>query len=302
MKLALKIDVDTLRGTRVGVPNLLKLFDEHHLQATFLFSLGPDNTGQAIKRIFRPGFLKKVSRTSVIQVYGVRTLLNGLLWPGPHISRREAPTMQDVALKGHEVGIHCYDHIRWQDQLTTLSQEQVLEEVKKAHDAFQTVFSTPAKTMGAAGWQANHNSLAAYDTFALDYASDMRGTSAFYPVTEGVVHKTLQVPTTLPTLDELIGRPEYPLKNLADHYLRLLKPDGLNVLTIHAELEGMAYLEWFRLLLNHLKHNRVEIVTTAHVAKGVLASSHPIPCCKIVQQEIEGRSGLLACQGEPVIF
>ena len=81
--LAIKIDVDTDRGTRIGVPNLLDLFDEFNIKTTFLFSLGPDNTGRAIKRIFRPGFLTKVSRTSVVSTYGLRTLLNGILLPGP---------------------------------------------------------------------------------------------------------------------------------------------------------------------------------------------------------------------------
>ena len=75
--LAIKVDVDTDRGTRIGVPNLLAVFEEFGVKATFLFSLGPDNTGRAIKRIFRPGFLSKVSRTSVVSTYGIRTLMNG---------------------------------------------------------------------------------------------------------------------------------------------------------------------------------------------------------------------------------
>ncbi|MBI2226175.1 MAG: 4-deoxy-4-formamido-L-arabinose-phosphoundecaprenol deformylase, partial [Betaproteobacteria bacterium] len=64
MKLALKIDVDTYRGTRDGVPRLVEMLKKHNAGATFLFSLGPDHTGRAIKRVFRPGFMKKVSRTS----------------------------------------------------------------------------------------------------------------------------------------------------------------------------------------------------------------------------------------------
>jgi len=63
MKLALKIDVDTYRGTRDGVPRLVEMLKKHNAGATFLFSLGPDHTGRAIKRVFRPGFMKKISRT-----------------------------------------------------------------------------------------------------------------------------------------------------------------------------------------------------------------------------------------------
>ena len=88
--LALKIDVDTLRGTREGVPRLLDLLDRHGVRATFLFSLGPDHTGRAIRRVFRKGFVGKVQRTSVVRHYGVRTLLYGTALPGPDIGRRAA--------------------------------------------------------------------------------------------------------------------------------------------------------------------------------------------------------------------
>ena len=40
-----------------GVPNLARLLDKYGARATFLFSLGPDPTGWALRRVFRPGFL-----------------------------------------------------------------------------------------------------------------------------------------------------------------------------------------------------------------------------------------------------
>ena len=88
MHLALKIDVDTLRGTREGVPALVAMLKKHGAGATFLWSLGPDHTCRAIKRVFRRGFVSKVQRTSVVRHYGVRTLLYGTLLPGPDIGRR----------------------------------------------------------------------------------------------------------------------------------------------------------------------------------------------------------------------
>lgn len=76
-QIALKIDVDTLRGTREGVPALARLLERANARATFLFSLGPDHTGWALRRALRPGFLKKVSRTSVLEHYGLK---NPLVW------------------------------------------------------------------------------------------------------------------------------------------------------------------------------------------------------------------------------
>ncbi len=296
-KLAIKIDVDTDRGTRIGVPNLLKLFSELDIPATFLFSLGPDNTGQAIKRIFRPGFLKKVSRSSVVSIYGVRTLLNGTLLPAPDIGKRNRDVMRAAHAAGHEVGIHCYDHIRWQDGLSAMSPVEVYAEFGKARDAFEKIFGFTAKTAGAAGWQANAFSLDAYDAAGLAYGSDTRGTCPFYPRVGGRTFKTLQIPTNLPTLDELLGRPEYPLDSLTDFYLNRLVTTMTNTFTTHAEIEGMKYLEWFKGFLVKAKAAGVEFVKGDDIRQAVLADPARIPVCDLLQGEIDGRSGTMAVQG-----
>lgn len=299
IQLGIKVDIDTDRGTRIGVPNLLSLFDQEEIKATFLFSLGPDNTGRAIKRIFRPGFLKKVSRTSVLQVYGLRTLLNGVLLPGPHIGKRRAPIMRQVKQAGHEIGIHCYDHIKWQDGLATMSLPTVRDELNKAQAVFYHVFGQKAKTAGAAGWQADEKSLQAYDDAGFTYASDCRGISPFYPVVRGRRFSTLQLPTTLPTLDELWGRPEYPEESLIPYYQKLLRPGQLNVLTIHAELEGMAFLNWFERFIQTLKREGICFAPLEDLASNCFKQGG-VPSCQMNQGEIDGRSGTLALQGDIV--
>lgn len=295
-KIAIKIDVDTDRGTRIGVQNLLNLFDELAIPATFLFSLGPDNTGRAIKRIFRPGFLKKVSRSSVVSVYGIRTLLNGTLLPAPHIGKRNQKIMQAAQAAGHEVGIHCYDHIRWQDGLATMTSAEVSAEFAKARTEFFRIFGFPAKTAGAAGWQANALSLKVYDDAELFYASDARGACPFYPRVNNVVFNTLQIPTNLPTLDELIGRPEYPLEKLTDFYLSQLVDTVTNTFTTHAEIEGMKYLSWFKEFLQSAKAQNIKFMKVEDIAYESLADKHSIPICDLIQGTVDGRSGTMAVQ------
>ncbi len=138
--IALKIDVDTYRGTREGVPRLAQVLKRVGAQATFLFSVGPDHTGRAIKRVFRPGFMGKVKRTSVVEHYGLKTLMYGVLLPGPHIGKRCRSFMHEIARSGFEVGVHTYDHIKWQDGVATASESWTRRELTLALDEFVAVF------------------------------------------------------------------------------------------------------------------------------------------------------------------
>jgi peptidoglycan/xylan/chitin deacetylase (PgdA/CDA1 family) len=262
-----------------------------------LFALGPDNTGKAIRRVFRPGFFQKVSRTSVVQVYGIRTLLNGTLLPAPHIGSRHADAMRRVRDAGFEVGIHCNDHFKWQDYLFKMSLDQVREEFGRARTEFRRIFGCEAATAGAPGWQATADSKQVYDEAELLYASDTRGESAFFPEIGGRVFKTLEIPTTLPTFDELMGRPEYPDEKIIPHYVSLLKQDRPNILTIHAEIEGMAKLPLFRQLMQAWADQGVRFVRMDDLAREILANRDAVPVRPLVMAEIDGRSGKVATQG-----
>ena len=296
IRLALKVDVDTDRGTRIGVPNLVADCREVEAPASFLFSLGPDQTGRAITRIFRPGFFRKVSRTSVVQIYGVRTLLNGTLLPAPHIGRRNPGVMRAVRDAGFEVGIHCYNHYRWQDYVQRMPLAEVRAEFVAARAEFLRVFGHEAKTAGAAGWQSNARSREVYDEADLLYASDTRGGGAFFPRVDGRAFRTLEIPSTLPTFDELMGRPEYPDSAIVPHYLSLLRADRPNVLTIHAEIEGMGRRALFRELLRACRQAGVQFIRMDDLARELLANRAAIPVRDQVQTEIDGRSGFVASQ------
>ena len=295
-RLALKVDVDTDRGTRVGVPNLEADCRRYGVPACFLFSLGPDQTGRAVTRVFRPGFFKKVSRTSVVQIYGVRTLLNGTLLPAPHIGRRHASLMRTVQDAGFEVGIHCFNHYLWQDYVQTMALAEIRAQFAAAGAEFSRIFGLAAATAGAAGWQSNARSRQVYDEAGLLYSSDTRGFRPFLPSIDGQVFRTIEIPTTLPTLDELMGRPEYPDAALAGHLLSLLRPDALNVLTVHAEIEGMGRRRIFQEFLEGCRRGGVAFVRLADEARALLADRTRLPVHEQLMAPIDGRSGLVATQ------
>jgi len=298
VKLALKVDVDTYRGTRYGVPRLVELLKKHGAGATFLFSLGPDHTGRAIKRVFRRGFLGKVSRTSVVSNYGLTTLLYGTLLPGPNIGRRCAAVMREVRQAGFEVGIHSWDHVKWQDGVATADARWTERLMRLATARFEEIFGEPARTHGAAGWQMNVHALRLTQRLHFDYCSDTRGTCPFVPVWRAEIVACPQLPTTLPTLDELIGTNGLDARNVAEHVLGLTeKPAAAgHVYTLHAELEGGKLAPAFEELLAGWKRQGYELVSMRAIAESL--DLKKLPRHEIAVGAVPGRSGTLALQGK----
>jgi undecaprenyl phosphate-alpha-L-ara4FN deformylase len=297
-QLALKIDVDTYRGTREGVPRLVEILQRYNAQATFFFSLGPDHTGRAIKRVFRPGFLGKVSRTSVVEHYGIKTLLYGTLLPAPDIGRKCADIMRMVRLAGFETGIHCYDHIRWQDYVANQDGEWTRRELQLAVDRYTEIFGEAPHAHAAAGWQMNRHALRLMQRFGFQYSSDTRGAYPFIPTWQAEIIACPQLPTTLPTLDELMNRDGITLDNIAQHILKLTEVPSItgHVYTLHAELEGGKWLPIFEQLLQGWQAQGYELVSLQQYLQGLDLAA--LPRREVVMREVEGRVGKLAVQDE----
>lgn len=294
--IALKIDVDTYRGTLQGVPRLAEVLERHGARATFLFTLGPDHTGRAIKRVFRQGFLGKVRRTSVVSHYGVRTLLYGVVLPGPRIGRRCERILREIAQRGFETGVHTWDHIKWQDGVARANRDWTRRLLELAREEFTRVFARAPEVHGAAGWQMNRYVPQLQLEAGFRYASDTRGHAPFVPVLEGREIAVAQLPTTLPTLDELIGRDDLAGIDPIDHLLRLSEARADHVFTLHAELEGGAYLEGFDRLLGQWRRRGIRLTDLAGYAATLDVAS--LPRCVIDVGTVPGRSGTLAVQGE----
>lgn len=290
-RIALKVDVDTLRGTREGVPRLLGALAKAGARATFLWSLGPDHTGWALRRIFRPGFFAKVSRTSVLEHYGLKTLLYGVLLPAPDIGREAAAVMRSVRDAGHECGIHTWDHVLWQDNVRRRDRAWTERQMGLAFERFSTIFGAPPSTHGAAGWQMNSDAFRQLDAWGFAYASDGRGTAPYVPRVDGRTLSHVQLPTTLPTFDELLGIDGRDEDAVVAEILRLSAGEQDHVFTLHAELEGGRLAPAFAALLAGWRSQGHRLVTLGELYAGLDRQALPVRSPQ--WGTVAGRSGEL---------
>jgi undecaprenyl phosphate-alpha-L-ara4FN deformylase len=291
-KIGLRVDADTLAGTRDGVPRLLEVLARYDIKASFFFSVGPDNMGRHLWRLLRPQFFRKMLRSNAPSLYGWNILLAGTAWPGPKIRPRLGPVLRRTLDCGHEIGLHAWDHQAWQAGIEGWPEEGTARQLRLGLDALEQCLGQKVECSAAPGWRADQGVLEVKELFPMRYNSDCRGLSPFRPLLARGAG-TAQIPVSLPTFDEAVGT----VASQDDFNRFILKTAqecaGVPVYTIHTEVEGVSRRALFAGLLHEAAASGFSFCPLGELLPADLAS---LPLGRVERNAFPGREGWLGCQ------
>jgi peptidoglycan/xylan/chitin deacetylase (PgdA/CDA1 family) len=287
VKLGLRIEVATLRGTREAAPRMAAALKAAGAGGTFLFSLGPDHTGRSL------GSLPPVRR---LKCYGPAALLSGTLLPGADIGRRGAEAMRSVQAEGHEAGILAFDRARWLARIAAAGEAWTAAAMRRARERYEEIFGAPALTHGAPGWRMNRFAFRHAQRLGFRHGSDTRGTGPFIPVVRGEIVACPQLPTTLPTLDEAMAQghsPDEAIQRLLEAS-RDPRPTG-HIYAARAEVEGTVFAPALAALLAGWRALGYDVVSLSDYAAGLELAR--LPRRVVALEPAAGASVAVATEG-----
>ncbi len=257
--ICIRVDVETVNCLLRGVPNLLELFDKYSFKATFFVPMGPDCLG----RNFKTSDLTRYLRLVPLKKFGLKNLLYGLLLPPPEMGKHRSE-LTSIAEHGHEVGLHGYNHAEWARSLH-LPQQDTEKMFLKGYNEFTEIFGKRPKAFSSPEFKTTEHILSMLDRYDFLYGSDSRRQTPFWPKNERRTFETLQVPVTMPNLEELSWRgmsDREALKHVYSELEKKIEFGGLAVFLIHPSYEGLWKRSLFSALLNFIDRRRDELWIT----------------------------------------
>ena len=244
-------------------------------------------------------------RSGAGSLYGFPTVVYGTLLPAPRIGERCEAEIRSVAAAGHDTGVHAWDHVAWHDGLDGWSRETIAEHVARAHAEYERILGSPARSSAAAGWTANARSLEveAERRPPLLFTSNTRVGKPFFPRAGGRVFPTVEIPTTLPTLDETLAWDGLETEEAQLAWFRDAPSpqpsEHATVHTIHTEVEGRSRRRLFEAILDAWIARGATFPTLGELAAEALALRASIPERDLVRTTLPGRGGTVATGWPP---
>lgn len=257
---ALRVDVEASSCLLRGIPALWEILEEHEIKASFFIPMGPDRTWLGFNWARAKSYLK----LEPLRKFGLKTIMRGLLSTPSEMGRLciESGVNQ---LRGCEFALHGYDHAGWVRGIRRKAPGEVKAILLRGICEYRRVFGRKPLGFASPEFKWTAETLRLLDELGFKYGSDFRADAPFKPVINGLTLKTIQIPVTLPNLEELSWAglsDNEALKAILKSLEAKINSGRLAVLLIHPSYEALWKRRQLETVLRHVAENRGKLWIT----------------------------------------
>jgi hypothetical protein len=265
------------------------LFSEFQVRASFFFPLGLDCPGRYPSRAW-------ASRAYLPW----QDLLRGGILPARDFGSESRRLFELARKDGHDVGLVGVSPFAWAEKMAIADSDWVGSQFAAIDTAVEEWCPNDRGGLASMGWQVHPALIEGLVPERAAYSSVCRGKMPFYPVLQGKRSAIPEIPTTLPTVQELLLCPEVTLQNVHEYLYAEschVLPAG-HVFTLFADREGIAGITLMEKLLTMWKGQDGSVRALGDVLREVNVDS--LPHHQVGWGRFAGARGYMATQSLPV--
>lgn len=264
MSFSLRIDIDTRKGLKKGVPFLRRLSNKFNVDFSYYIPIGGEsnlielmkyrgnNSSFSNKYIPKLNFFEKL-----------RMVLKPV-----NFFQKNADLLKELRNEGNEVGVHGFKHREWTRSIDKLNLSKIFEKIETS---YMEVFDDKPKSFAAPGFITNEKVLSKLDEFNYCCASDLENKTPFIPNDFNHV----QVPITMkhgrtPFIEyhRLRGKTDHEIMKIFEKKLS----NSFSSMYIHPAYEAIKERDLLKKMIKMLDKKGIEVKTIIEVANSITDS------------------------------
>ncbi|MEK6925705.1 MAG: polysaccharide deacetylase family protein [Nanoarchaeota archaeon] len=164
----LRVDLESDKGIRKGLPKLLDLLKIYGIKASFYLVMGGESN---VVEIIKYREKMKSSGERLIKLWSFRDKLRMALFPRDFV-KGNLDILKRVLDEGHELGLHGWKHREWTRGLKKIS---VRDRIHRAKMRYARLFGRNPISFASPGFNVNDEVLKALSEEEIKFISDYSG-------------------------------------------------------------------------------------------------------------------------------
>lgn len=256
MVFSLRIDLESDKGIREGVPKILALLKKYNMKASFYITMGGESN---IFELFR--YQKKLLGKRKISVFSRWEILRMILLPKDFVTKNKK-ILQRILAEGHELGIHGWKHREWTRGLEQLN---VRKAIRKAIKKYIKLFGKKPQSFCAPAFRMNQEVVKILSSEGIEVISDFEEDSP------KKVDRLINVPITLrgegntPIIEYYVGE-GYSDEEIFERITSEIEGKDYSSMYIHGLFECREKIGLLKELFKWLKKKKIKTKRIIEVA------------------------------------
>ncbi|MCX6749288.1 MAG: polysaccharide deacetylase family protein [Candidatus Pacearchaeota archaeon] len=258
---ALRIDLESFKGIKKGLPKILDLLKKYRIKASFYIPMGGESN---ILELIR--YRKELSNATErkIKVLSKIEMLRMVLFPKDFV-RENQKILRRIILEGHELGIHGWKHRAWTRGLEEININKHLD---LAINKYKKIFGVYPDSFAAPAFNTNKKVIEILDRKKILVISDLEGEKPFKIKGTGIIN----VPITIngennSPIIEYLATKGCSDNEIINYLKEKIKENKLATIYIHDIYECVNKISLLENLFVFLKKNKIQVKTIRQIAK-----------------------------------